>query len=28
MEHVIKRKHGEDWKPPIKKVDINVSQRD
>jgi len=28
MERVIKRKHGSDWKPPRKKVDINISQRE
>jgi len=28
MERVIKRKHGLDWKPPGRKLDINISQRD
>ena len=28
MESVIKRRHGLFWKPPHRKVDINVSQRD
>ena len=28
MEHVIKRRLGVDWKPPRRKVDINISQRE
>ena len=28
MEHVIKRKQGIAWKPPRRKVDIDVSQRE